>query len=68
MYELKLFIKRNFFNFYGDPKMDIASAVKSGVKPNFLISLMIALIILALINGFLPAQYKMSKLIGGLFA
>jgi hypothetical protein len=48
--------------------MDVASALKDGIKPNFLISLLVALVILALINGFLPAEYKISKLIGGLFA
>lgn len=48
--------------------MDFVNAIKSGVRPNFLISLLVALVILALINGFLPANYKISKLIGGLFS
>ena len=47
--------------------MDVGSAIKTAVRPNYLISLLVALIILALINGFLPAEYKISKLIGGLF-
>lgn len=48
--------------------MDVASAIKQGLRPNFLLSLLVALIILALINGFLPAQYKLGQLIRGLFA
>ena len=48
--------------------MDVGSAIKTAAKPNYLISVLVALIILALINGFLPAEYKISKLIGGLFA
>jgi hypothetical protein len=60
--------KKQERKFLGVQKMDIASAVKSGVKPNFLISLVVALAVLALVNGFLPAQYKIGKLIGGLFA
>ncbi len=47
--------------------VDIANAVKTAVKPNYLISLLVAMIILGLINGLLPAEYKISKLIGGLF-
>lgn len=47
---------------------DIGTAIKSGTRLNFLVSLLVALIILALINGLLPDQYKISRLIGGLFA
>lgn len=48
--------------------VNVASAIKSGIRPNFLISLLVALVILALVNGMLPAQYKISRLIAGLFA
>ena len=48
--------------------MDVGSAIKTAAKPNYLISVLVALVILGLINGLLPAEYKMSKIIGGLFA
>lgn len=48
--------------------MDVVNSVKGGLAPNFLIKVTMALIILALVNGFLPAEYKISKLISGLFA
>lgn len=48
--------------------LNIGSALKSGLQPNFWISLLVALVILALINSMLPANYKLGKLIGGLYA
>jgi len=48
--------------------MDIANAVKTGVKPNFMISLLVALVVIALVNSLLPAQYKVSRLFAGLWS
>lgn len=48
--------------------MNLESAIKSGIRPNFLITLLVSLIVLALINGFLPAEYKISRLLAGLFS
>lgn len=48
--------------------MDFANALKSAIRPNFLISLLVGLVIIALINGLMPAEYKLSKLYKNLTA
>jgi hypothetical protein len=42
--------------------MDFANALKAAIRPNFLLSLVVGLVILGLVNGLLPADYKISKL------
>ena len=42
--------------------MDFANALKSAIRPNFLIGVLIALVVIALANSLMPAEYKISKL------
>jgi tetrahydromethanopterin S-methyltransferase subunit B len=48
--------------------LDVTNAIQNGIRPNFLIGLLMGLIVLALINTLLPANYKLSRVLSGLFA